>query len=1746
MEVEKDLEPLIQRLRSLTPPEQAVALRTVAADADTDADIEAITNAFLVAIAAGSLPAPAIQTWLGVTRTPLTSVPAFRQRHSVVARRIAGDYLSKQLRAGPGFRGTWDALGEAEGIAHTMTAMSTDELRRWCSALGRPSTRTRQDGMDVRFFAQRQQCVTELFDLLTDKRQNEQEKRQVLNIYTRLLPACTSERAIEWADKLDQEQQQIRPETAGSKITNTNTTKLQRKMRENYWDAFQRRAFEQVFSSQDTNPPKGVLDKLQPFTDRSADSRLKALEAFVDSPDLLGETPGRVLSKLIVPLVRGYVRSWRRDNLRRDRLWRLINAWLEKHYRVVQGQPHPDGDETSEKELVSWADRYWDPSAEDDSINFRILFSVLPKLRAPDIEKRVTRRGPGVRYRFLRLLLLNSPGYGFDIGDATEASSAGLKGIKLSVNIFPCLPGTEGLVLFERCLEANPNLSFLDWGTGVQDRGIFDQKLDMHDDRADAHILRAALLQRLRDQRPVLPPDPGAVVNELRTAELTRRKTTSAEGGEPEIRAFWALSALRLCIALDDVDLLRETFLWARRYNRDPFVVPQLYGAPAVFRDLEDMLSCIDARYQRQDGGLQARIQKANAVVMVILETACMVTREPSFRWVVWRPALNMVSNVAVGRLSRLDQLQEHLCMSDDEAFTTVLLPTLDLLIAAEALLLRPENERLERTGPRGLLEYHRHVLDYETAEEPKYTEFILADELKLAPRRQGQHSCKGKSRGPREYRRRCNRDYDRKAPRAPVFEFLDQLAIRRDKLWEEHRPRSHPAVTTLPAPWPRGLAVQHLVSGPLEVIQVIPPYVRSRIEAVIFCDAEIASQPVPMDDEVSAAVGRFVDSWPQALRLWLSEVDGEENRDKRESRILRAWNHALHCTLRTGYMSTQEAQRFCLEHCFRPVGLGNFVESMIETGATRHVADMPPPSENGQYPTEWDPDPDYGSVIAGATPNNDIQNRPGALTCFDCMLLASHNLCAVLKSDRPRIPAGPDPINFWDLAFEGWGSRRGPWGKEESTIDALIAAAVLRVNSAYGADASLLMKPFPDTGEPRFPGLYLDQGFLERTQDIELALAALERLLPFIPPQLLANLVVSMMKRMETMAPGRRNYVVFARVVTMLARSDNPALAAPLIQRFILADSKASSWYRMILNHGIFKRLAAETAEGFFTTLSSVIIETLREQESRAADTPERASPPLVKVTTVKMIAQLVGEQASFIDPKVSLHTLMEIARVASHVDIRLEAVRNLQLFARDDNDDREQRILATNFLREWAPSIAGAMNERHPETEADWAAENGTGGLPGVSPLGSSARRIMRSFINEWARNDEGMLELCLRILAVSAENNTRWTKLFLRRCGFTLRDVDDLPRIPTCHDILPCLAKMLLRRHRKLSALPIQQFESMRRYVLMLLDPPESLLAITKSVEESAELSRSSAGKHFLMLWKPGRVKSDMVGGEWMCETLHEFTPHEESPSPGSVTLQMLEDAVMAMAEVHISKGDIRGFVELSRDLVPAFDSEQGIVIESRGTGKVIRQLISRIESLRTAEWQADRNRQPPRLPDTFSLRLKLLSLRTPPQPNPPTSGQITTMRAHLPALVDGFAELIQRVIDSGIPYTARHSELETHLRRHVEVRFYMASLLGRTDRFHDADNPTPAELLRVHLAVSLLKDQRTAPYGQEHDVPAVREMVRQWELSIVEELREQASRLTELLRGGGRAGFSPLENWLDGEKGVSVPGARTTSY
>ena len=1643
----------IQRLRGSTPSQQAAILRK-AVECPEAASI--VTDQLLTAIREERIPTSTIQIWLSIAQSPIATVAAVRQPHNGIVRQGAMLLLTAHIRRAESFAETWDALGGTDGIVDLLSELSVFDVRALlkCFRATAYSPIAREE---------RQKRMVELFNLLSDPEKNP-ETRPLKVHYTSIIPACTQEMALQWTKHASDDSI---PEWQSVLDSHPLVTKrLRRRVQKAHWDATEQQIFDKYFGPED---PSLCLDELKPFTVRSKKFGIKVVGVFTQSDTLRGFTAESVMKNVILETAKHCSRR-RTPNDLDSQFWSGLLTCLQKHPSLASGdwmvsettvKPWHGG--LGSKSLLHYAAARWNHrqlSSQDDGSLGRLMGLIPDQLvKSLKLDDLLFAVSPGQRYNFLRLFYQHAGPYKFDIGPNGDS----LAGVGFSATMFLSLSSFDAVALFERYRRGNTRYGSLILSR--TSRKPVNFSLFMHDKNVDESLypdgnaLRAYILRRAwaKLDSSAHMDNPAPIFEDLRVNELDGRRKRSAQSDEPEARSCWAIAALCLCVAMGDYDAYANTWIWARRFNRDRVTLRAIYSCHLLQRNSGlDMLAVLpEAPVAIPD--LEDKIQKANKILLLLVETAIMALREPSFKVSDWHLVLKLTGTVVTLRLRRCSKMQDFLRWSDEDMFDKVLRPSLDVLIDTEALLLKPEHKRLQTQAPHGLL-------------QPVGRQDPLAW-------------------------------------RPYVMQFLDTLAQRRNELWAKRRSQNNPSVITLEEPWPRGLPVQCLWHSLQEFCIEWEPsqdlfehskgaeYLQHRAQSVVFCDKDVMLMAPPAAREIQEAIGPFVDNWMYALRIYVGGADGKA---KRQQRIDKALKHAMG-PLTGDRMTPDEASRFWYDQ-FTQAGIKR-EEFSIASPNTREPARLPDPTSS-RGPVEWDPDPEFQATEESPAGTKRIQG----VTRLDCMLQAptlNHRRWEWEVATRPEeltIPAETQQRSYWSMQ---WHNETGPpeakglvgWSSPcigGDLVYSRMATAILCVNSTYGADTSLLMKPFPDEREPVFPAMYLDQDFLEREgkEGREApARSALTASRHAIPPTLLTRLAASMLHRLrQEKSEERQRYDPFVQVLELAIYGASPSSALPLLRDFVVEFVDASAWHRILLNLGIVDRLNAREAEAFFVSLAKAITERLKQQKeqppaSEKPSTDKAPQLPLVKVTTVKMIAQLL-RVGVFVRPGLAVDVLSQILRNASHVDIQIAAIEPL-ISASGDAALKPQIM---DMLKRYAVPLASALNERKPETEADWvAAENG-GELLSLD----TKDRVLNMLIEKSTANESMHLELAGLAFQQSAENHTRWATLFLKKHDLRL-DAGILPKIPLHPD--------MLRRKidaTKPAAVSLQDFNTMRNYVLFLLREPEALKEANKQVRENTELCRTNAGKHWLKMWDNGPFAGLAWGGPWAAGLLTEFAKLDREQEPTTVPYKMVEEFAYEIGTVLLDRGDLGGFDLFRQMLVIPYDQTH----EDRGHAKIARLLIEHIDRLRTPEWQTNPNRQPSVLPRTLPLRLALIPLH----PDMPEHG--------IAESADILIELLREVLTSRVPYFDQYREIERHVASKMVLT--LALPLGSLSKMDNPQDPTPVDYLRAKLAAEIVEAQ---PQREEHPLTVLESlelMLREWRASPAEELRTLAEKLPHTLK------------------------------
>ncbi|EGR52467.1 uncharacterized protein TRIREDRAFT_119860 [Trichoderma reesei QM6a] len=1256
----------LKLLQGATPREQAVHLRHVLDS--NPAAVSSLTSQLISLVATETLPPIVLCLWPTVANQPEVVVAVIRQGECVNARHSAIKHFYRHLRREQTFAKAWEAAGGAKGVAQLAAKLSASNVRLLLRLLGDTA---RAQGARK----QRQRELEKLLELLWGQQHEDGEERAALDVrplweaYVKLLPACGPAFRVDW------EEFKKRPT---SRSCSSLFIEMDHEFFESHYDG-------KLGRNEITGDE--FLDRAKPLLLHRTEYGLQVLERFLGSQDLLGVSPDTLLDVVIHPLGK---RSLSRRRISDDttfRFWRRVLTGLKERSAF---QRSFDNFESHFNKIVARLVKVWNHSRARVEYTelLATLFSVLPevmgnRLRLPDLLRSV---GKVRRYQLLRLVLKHTAGNRVDIGDpaSLEHSELDKLSFRWQTVIFFLLPAEEALALWEKVQRAGQDVG---WDSG-RNLGLFPLVSDRNDPErhglADRHVMRALLLKQIRSS--AVPAFSSVELDAMRAEarqDVSRRMKKATQGRSAEDRSEAALSALALCVAIGDLELYAETLLWARRFNKDPLTVKEVYGRQSLMTSEGQGLLAVLHEKMKDDeltvsvSELTNKIHSANTVLTILYETALMGVNEPSFYSWDWNCTFELIQRVACLRLDCANDFQDRTGMSDDSLYEAVWKPTSAMLEKMLSNLFGPLDTRFEPISP------------YDTLSTLR-----IAEPRKL---------------------------------RGHTIRFFNQLAEFQDSLWAEVRRRETPALVTADEIWPKGATLQQLSSYFGEATAYLP-YAQARVETVVFMDPLKALQPIEVDEEAQLAIGTFVDSWPGALQLYI-QVPGEE---ERKERTLKAWQQAT-VALSKSRMSPEEAERF-----WWPVFQGVDVRKS-EVGIDEEADQRPRPSlpevgldESGMQPLEWNPDSEYDRI---SQPEKDKALTPTLLDVLlsrptqDGMTSFTKAQSSIFGDVKPVIPGKPRPCSFWSSFFASTTPLSG------RSADAYATAAILAVNMKDGFNPSLLKTPFPNAEAVRIPAVYLDQEFLEREADKNLChqcLDVLDDLRRYTPAGLLVQLAESVFESIKRRPETEKPCSVFNRIIKSILDGKDPSLATPLIRRFVLENPDASSWHRLLLNSGSLEKLSPADAKGFLEGFTDAMLDQLQEQAERRADEDKEAADeaapikaPLVKITTVKMLAQLL-RKSPVVDPSLAVDLNIRILKRASHVDIRTASLEGLtQAFTNSATSSVVKRRIL-DALCEYALPIASSANESRPST--DWDTLTPDSEVPEICEAGVGTDRVPR----------------------------------------------------------------------------------------------------------------------------------------------------------------------------------------------------------------------------------------------------------------------------------------------------------------------------------------------------------------------------------------------------------------------------------
>lgn len=1210
----------------------------------------------------------------------------------------------------------------------------------------------------------------------------------------------------------------------------------------------------------------------------------------------------------------------------------------------------------------------------------------------------------------------------------------------------------HGLALLQRLICARPDGDFLERDDGIS---ILSQAPTPDRSHGDPRLLLTILQRDTAD----------GLTNAQSTVEELKLKAATSR--DHDDRAFFAKSTVLYAIASGSLEIYHTVVLWLRRFLGD-FKVVKTVNAMAACNTKEGIL-LLSGIPDRLDGigtqDIREYILRSNTILMDILESAVMSLRQPSFLSADWTYPLALIRHVVMIRVSQAGKLKRCHKLSEDDLFGVVWAPTLEMLVAAEKVGIVSEHAGLSFGSPNGPLTFA-----------------WTGGKQKVKP---GLPS---------------------------TYRFLDHMAKTRDELWRRHRPTQYPAVAALQPPFPQGLPIQCLTGQPYDLASDAAashtPFLAERAKNVVMIDRDLALGKAPVEEEMRTAIGRFVDHFDTALALYvLQQPEGKE----REAAISRASSHALN-ELSRGRLSGDEAQLFW-RRVFKETLRSNLNIPPLTDPRSLEPSPIIPTDTEPLKPTEWNPD---------GLATQAIESRRLEPTAIDCLLYAPVNIGG--RSQQTLVVPDSKTVGASSPSMWDWGRLAKPQKVPIPIREAMIIAALLFESSKIGSLSRLLASPFPSNDDVRYPTMFLDEDFLQASDKKHAQPTnMLLHFLTLVPPTLLHDLTNAALDKLWGSTPTDKdiaNKTTRAyQLLKALCGSDRPQLAIDLVLRSILERPEDSSWHRQLLGKSLVRNLSNNQTQALLSSFALSICEKLasqnRTQERKSKDS-DKTTKPLVKVTTVKFLAQFLDD-ADFVSPGFSVDILSMLFDKATHIDIRTAVVDSVIGRLAQCGDSSGHLITRLLSALEATVPIIGSLNERNPPQESHWTEAEQKRKLPKVYSDGRGEclppilNTIANALMYRRISSTEHRRFLIDRVLIPginrSKSENARWVSLFLSKHA---KQQKQPPSFPVKPEVLAQIVECCYNE------LPSSALDLYHQYFLTITAPTNEIAAFTTKIKDSVSLRDSNEGKHWLSLFTRKQDFSYNV-----LPRLITF-PWKPSQLPENGTeLAHVQDLVFEQATtlLHVHDVNFTHWTDYLAVLEPPthYQHQDNKNAWVENCKPVLSRIITHIESIRTPEWQRDPNRHPAILPDTFWTKLWLL-----PYPHLPLSIQASGSDSEL--FAREILAALREIVELGIANYEKFRQLKTALKRcEPEKKVEVALCIDRGAE-HEHDSSDHGDLgdypLRIELADTLLESVKTSRETDQQIYEHAKGLIERWKGNSDEGVRMRGWRLGEKLGTEGR--------------------------
>ncbi|GFF36796.1 hypothetical protein IFM51744_03239 [Aspergillus udagawae] len=1110
-------------------------------------------------------------------------------------------------------------------------------------------------------------------------------------------------------------------------------------------------------------------------------------------------------------------------------------------------------------------------------------------------------------------------------------------------------------------------------------------------------------------------------------AESKRRATRDRD---PQQRLTWATATLRFAIASMSLDIFQETVEWSKRFLRDPVVFPGLLDILFSRKTAPIVSRTYILRPRRPEtlAELKAVVKKGNQVLRSYLDIAHLIVREPHYQRNLTSGIPYLFGEIISRRIEEFGMVSAG---TEAERVDILLYSLLPIILEFERLANSEDPDKFTWSGFSGAVS-----------------------------------------------RIDCLDDEDK-----AVLPFLDRMAYERNQFWVEKRMDENPEIMDLPLGFPRGLPLEYLLPS-LELTQLANkypddmPYVASRLADLMVPSTGVMLSVVP----ASAARDNYpIDSLDYGVRA----VIEDPSEAVKEKELLQIWE-MFSATLRP-YPDQLEIFKEWLAGLARREGLreaAKIIQPPLPprkfwvTAYFEQCFDM-------DHVVEWDPRPDP-ALVDSPSAETEPEERKVERTILIC------RMNAVDRTIRNNIQPKESPFWVWYHT-----ERSVPMSQRE----AVALSALLYIDTLNQRTTRILRRPWPqNVSSPRYPAIFLADEFLTAVAKkgaIHDAAKALEKCVKFVPAQLLREVVVSLLKMLaENSEKKQPSYSTILSVtmslIKLLHKTDQPQLAIDVVLQVLKSFPDASSYHRQMRLLKLGTRLLPHHAAQMFNTFANFVCNAgkPKAEESDGHD-PSTENPPYVKITTIKMLAQLLAD-ATFVDISTCIRILQNIFDSNHHIDVRTEVVMAvLRQFHRVADVTPVFTVLAS------MASAASGPSEREAMSEADWlAAEKGERPLPEVAPVYD--RPLFGCFLRTAfslpkQSRKEYVHKVLLPLLEESARQHARWIRCFLSEVHLTPEEdnaITSLSKIwtfdPSAVDSLfdtwgPYLPKSYLRRHRC--------------WALAYIQYPHVEMINKKLSAKNKRWQGSAEGKHWLTLVSHLRsprpfaaIGKDIAAGV-------------QTQVEGDITASDLVDEYICRAGI-VTRHPVRFDKELDRFVVSVETSLESLKIlngkmrcvTDPGRYDLLQRMMERIvtdiESLRTAQWMEDPYRSPAVLPSRFAIEMLLL-------PSPTYNA-----RTNKPGMEFGrrLMDLVKRFADNPV-LVVEFDAVKEQVDDVEEKDLGSFALLFGNDG--EEDQETLYRRLKVDIARCALKRIESGDLRQNKQLMA---MIRRWKASSSEWVRQ----------------------------------------